>query len=60
MFGAPVTVPIYRDGSKAVIDHLTVGRHTRILYDKITDGGDSLWAESGKFGPVPGYGGRHI
>jgi hypothetical protein len=34
MFGAPVTMQIYRDGSKAVIDHIQQnGTHTRSLYD---------------------------
>jgi hypothetical protein len=55
MSGAPVTVETYRDGSKTVIDHLNAGRHTRSLYDKISDDGDRLWAKLGKFATVVGY-----
>ena len=33
MFGTPVTMQVYRDGSKALIDNLHDGKHTRSLYD---------------------------
>jgi hypothetical protein len=33
MFGTPVTMQVYRDGSKAVIDQTNQGRHTRTFYD---------------------------
>ena len=33
MFGAPITMQIYRDGNKALVDSPSAGTHSRTLYD---------------------------